>query len=122
MACLSLRGFPFLSGFYSKDLVLEAFLNGGFGLVLGFIVIISTCLTAVYRGCILYKVLFSSMDIGFIRSMVSSVYVRIPCGILGFGALFGGFIMQSIIIRFNRVFRLYSVMKGNSNYVCNEWC
>lgn len=29
VACLSLSGFPFLAGFYSKDLVLEAFLGGG---------------------------------------------------------------------------------------------
>lgn len=50
VACLSLRGFPFLSGFYSKDLVIEAFLRGGLRLVLFLIVLLSTMLTAVYSG------------------------------------------------------------------------
>ena len=49
VACLSLIGFPFLSGFYSKDLVLEAFLSGGGNLLLTVLVVISTCLTAFYR-------------------------------------------------------------------------
>jgi len=50
VACFSLSVFPFLSGFYSKDLVLEAFFSGGLNVVLCFIVVLSTCLTAIYRG------------------------------------------------------------------------
>lgn len=49
VACLSLMGFPFLSGFYSKDLVLEAFLSGGGNILLILLVVVSTCLTAFYR-------------------------------------------------------------------------
>lgn len=50
VACLSLSGFPFLAGFYSKDLVLEAFFRGGVRCVLCLLVVVSTCLTGVYRG------------------------------------------------------------------------
>jgi len=50
VACFSLIGFPFLSGFYSKDLVLEAFFRGGLNIVLCVMVIVSTCLTVIYRG------------------------------------------------------------------------
>jgi len=50
VACLSLIGFPFLAGFYSKDLVIEAFLRGGFRFVLLLMVVMSTCLTAIYGG------------------------------------------------------------------------
>lgn len=50
VACLSLIGFPFLSGFYSKDLVIESFLGGGLRVVLLLIVVVSTCLTALYGG------------------------------------------------------------------------
>jgi len=54
LARLSLAGFPFLSGFYSKDIILEIIyiINTNF-LILGFI-IISTILTVTYSLRLMY--------------------------------------------------------------------
>nr|AQZ26103.1 NADH dehydrogenase subunit 5 [Semelidae sp. STW-2017] len=111
VACLSLSGFPFLSGFYSKDLVLEAFLSGGLSLILCVLVMVSTCLTAVYSGMMILS-LFSNMNvINFMGSMSANKYVVMPCSILGIGALFGGFFMQLYILDFSNIFSLYNILK-----------
>ena len=46
---LSLCGFPFLSGFYSKDLILERFTTSGPGLALFILCLLATALTVIYR-------------------------------------------------------------------------
>nr|AJC10832.1 NADH deshydrogenase subunit 5 [Macoma balthica]AJC10845.1 NADH deshydrogenase subunit 5 [Macoma balthica] len=111
VACLSLMGFPFLSGFYSKDLVIESFLSGGLSLVLFLMVVISTCLTAIYGGWMVYSLLKFNMGVNNVGSMISNEYVTIPCSILGFGAMFGGMFMQCVVISFNEFFTLFSVLK-----------
>lgn len=45
---LSLCGFPFLSGFYSKDLILEVYINRGIGVVILLIIILGTFFTVRY--------------------------------------------------------------------------
>lgn len=46
---LSLRGFPFLSGFYSKDLIIEAFEISGMGILAYGLVLFSLGFTVIYR-------------------------------------------------------------------------
>ena len=111
VACLSLRGFPFLSGFYSKDLVLESFLSGGINLVLCLMVVVSTCLTTVYRGWLVYSVFFQSANLGFMGSIVSNEYIIIPSSILGLGALFGGVFLQATVLELNSVFLMVDLLK-----------
>ena len=111
VSCLSLIGFPFLAGFYSKDLVLEAFLRGGMRMVLCVMVIFSTCLTALYRGLMVFSVYFFSMEFSNIGSCVSRSFVILPCSVLGFGALFGGILMQSFVLEFNLFFSLSGIVK-----------
>lgn len=111
VACFSLAGFPFLSGFYSKDLVIEAFLGGGFRLVLFLIVIISTCLTAVYRGITVLRLMNFSISRVYNGIIVSSNYVSLPCGVLGLGALFGGGIIQNLVLDLNFNFNIYRSLK-----------
>lgn len=53
-ANLSLAGFPFMSGFYSKDLIFEVFEIQGVGLFLYVIVCISMLRTVVYRVRLLF--------------------------------------------------------------------
>ena len=56
-ANLSLCGMPFLSGFYSKDLILEIMMIGGQGLFLCAVSVFATVLTVVY-SCRLTLLLF----------------------------------------------------------------
>lgn len=51
----SLCGFPFLAGFYSKDLILELFFSGFFGFFLLFVGVLSVGLTLSYRIRFLYN-------------------------------------------------------------------
>jgi len=46
---LSLRGFPFLSGFYSKDLIIEVFEISGMGTLAYVLVLFSLGFTIIYR-------------------------------------------------------------------------
>nr|YP_006576438.1 NADH dehydrogenase subunit 5 [Solecurtus divaricatus]AEV94332.1 NADH dehydrogenase subunit 5 [Solecurtus divaricatus] len=111
VACLSLMGFPFLSGFYSKDLVLESFLTGQASLVVFLIVVVSTCLTAFYSSLMLYSVMVFSMSKAYYSSMSANYYVVFPCSVLGLGALFGGLVMQSSFLDFNVMFYLQGIGK-----------
>nr|YP_006576378.1 NADH dehydrogenase subunit 5 [Iridona iridescens]AEV94272.1 NADH dehydrogenase subunit 5 [Iridona iridescens] len=111
VACFSLSGFPFLSGFYSKDLVLESFFSGGLNLILCVLVIFSTCLTVIYSGWLMFSVFFLSNSFSSGLSMVSGLFLSIPCTILGLGALFGGFFLQSIVLDFNTSFEVCGMMK-----------
>lgn len=48
LARISLAGLPFLTGFYSKDLILEVFMIGKVNLFILLVIIASTALTAAY--------------------------------------------------------------------------
>ena len=111
VACFSLMGFPFISGFYSKDLVLEAFLSGGLNIVLCFMVVLSTCLTAIYRGWLIYGVFFSSINFSSGFSIISNSFLSIPCSLLGVGAVVGGMRMQCLILEFNTSFEVLGMIK-----------
>jgi len=92
-------------------LVLEAFLRGGIRWVLCCMVVVSTCLTALYRGIIVYGVLFGRIRPRYIGGMVSRSYVYFPCRVLGLGALFGRYFLQSRVLMFNTVFNLNENLK-----------
>nr|YP_010181253.1 NADH dehydrogenase subunit 5 [Bactrothrips quadrituberculatus]QVD42823.1 NADH dehydrogenase subunit 5 [Bactrothrips quadrituberculatus] len=59
MANLSLCGFPFLSGFYSKDLIIEMFIISEKNIIFFFLCLLSTSLTVSYTFRLLYYLSFS---------------------------------------------------------------
>lgn len=48
VANLALCGFPFIAGFYSKDLIVESFLFSSFPLSTSILLLVSVCLTGGY--------------------------------------------------------------------------
>nr|YP_010547199.1 NADH dehydrogenase subunit 5 [Leptocimbex linealis]UYK52112.1 NADH dehydrogenase subunit 5 [Leptocimbex linealis] len=59
---LALCGFPFLSGFYSKDLILEMMMMLDYNLLIVFILIISSLLTVSYTFRLVYFSMISSFN------------------------------------------------------------
>lgn len=49
LANLALCGFPFMAGFYSKDLIVESFLYRSSPLNTGALLLLRVCLTSAYR-------------------------------------------------------------------------
>nr|QID02661.1 NADH dehydrogenase subunit 5 [Scrobicularia plana] len=97
ISLLSFLGFPFLSAFYSKDLILELFLMSSFGSVVIVMTVLSLILNVFCSGRLLFC-FYNSGEVGALMvdgSMVESVLW--PCSALALGSLFGGVVIQSLI-------------------------
>ena len=91
IASLALRGFPFLSGFYSKDAVIEVFLINNQNLLVFLILIIATCLTLVYRIRLIYLTFFIKITLTppFLSSFEDFIIIA-PILILFMLSIIGG--------------------------------
>ena len=100
---LSLMGFPFLTGFYSKDAILEiAFAShnnvGHFAYWLG---TIAAFCTAFYSTRLLYLTFlldFNGFRKNIIHACESSSSMTIPLGILAFGSIFIGYLWKDLFM------------------------
>lgn len=100
---LSLMGFPFMTGFYSKDVILELSyakytLDGTFAHWLG---TLSAFLTSFYSFRLLYLTFFTSTN--SYKSSMNNIHdapliMAIPLIILAFGSIFVGYILKDMII------------------------
>jgi len=118
---LALMGFPFLSGFYSKDSILEiAFSNntnlGHFSYFLGTLSVFST---SFYSTRLLFLVFLSepngTREITF-TAKESGLKILIPLCILCFFSLFIGFLSQELFIGFGSSFWKNSIFVLPSKY------
>lgn len=100
---ISLIGFPFLTGFYSKDVILEISfatfsINGHFSYWLG---TISAFFTAFYSMRLIHLT-FLSAPKGFKKNYEniheSDYFITIPLIILCFGSIFFGFVIKDFVI------------------------
>nr|AHG06433.1 NADH dehydrogenase subunit 5 [Nemertopsis sp. WYS-2013] len=88
---LALCGFPFLGGFYSKDLVLESFFFSSWSIFFFLFLFFSTVFTVAYSVRLtLYSMFF--MEKGFVvdNESDSEFFVVFPIFLLGLGSIFGG--------------------------------
>lgn len=100
---MSLMGFPFLTGFYSKDAILEfAYgsytLDGTWGHWLG---TLAAFFTALYSARLLYLTFLSkptARQYDYIQSHESPKSIWMPLLILGLGSIFFGYITRDMII------------------------
>lgn len=105
IANISLCGMPFLSGFYSKDLILEIMMINSQGLFLFIISILATILTILY-SCRLTLSLFRfySRREAFSLESDSDIIIIISIGILVLPSIAGGFALRGLIRRTPLIF------------------
>ena len=95
IASFSLCGFPFLSGFYSKDLIFELLYINEFNIVNFIIFIISMVFTVIYSFRLCFMVIWKNMRIIESKSRLEFTCI-IPIIILCIGALIVGNYCQLI--------------------------
>jgi NADH-quinone oxidoreductase subunit L len=100
---LALTGFPFLSGFYSKDAIIEyAYLDGStIGYFAAGIGIITAVMTAVYSWRLIFLTFhgkFNNKNIKLNAIHESPLIMIIPCSLLALGAIFVGFVFKDLFI------------------------
>tara|TARA_B100000579_G_scaffold197227_1_gene161180 strand:- start:364 stop:2271 length:1908 start_codon:yes stop_codon:yes gene_type:complete len=103
---LALTGFPFLSGFYSKDAIIEFayFKNSVLGNYATSIGIFTAFLTAIYSWRLFFKTFhgpYNNKNIPIHDTHESPMIMLIPLLFLGIGALFSGFIFKETFIGHN---------------------
>jgi len=103
---LALTGFPFLSGYYSKDAIIEfAYLKGNaVGYYAAVVGIFTALLTAIYSWRLIFKTFHGNYEnIKLkIEEMHESPYVMlIPLIILAIGSIFAGFFFKELFIGHN---------------------
>ncbi len=100
---LALTGFPFLSGFYSKDAIIEfAYLKGSsLGNYAATIGIFTAFLTSIYSWRLFFKAFhgnYNNKKIAMNETHESPIVMLIPLVFLGLGALFSGYVFKSTFI------------------------
>ena len=100
---LALTGFPFLSGFYSKDAIIEfAYLKGNtVGYYAAAIGILTALLTSIYSWRLIFKTFhgeYNNKEINIDETHESPLVMLIPLVILAIGSIFAGFIFKDLFI------------------------
>ena len=100
---LALTGFPFLSGFYSKDAIIEfAYLRGNTsGYYAAGIGIITAFLTSIYSWRLMFKTFhgdYNNKDIKIEETHESPLIMLIPLVFLSLGAIFAGYTFKELFI------------------------
>jgi len=105
---LALTGFPFLSGFYSKDAIIEfAYLRGNtVGFYAAGIGIFTAFLTSIYSWRLIFKTFhgaYNNKNMKIEETHESSLAMLIPLVLLSIGAIFAGYIFKELFIGHNAV-------------------
>ena len=100
---LALTGFPFLSGFYSKDAIIEfAYLRGNTtGYYAAGIGIFTAFLTSIYSWRLIFKTFhgqYNNKKIDINDTHESPLVMLIPLFILALGAIFAGFLFKDLFV------------------------
>ena len=100
---LALTGFPFLSGFYSKDAIIEfAFLKGtNVGYFAAGIGIMTAVLTALYSWRLIFKTFhgkYNNKNLSKSEIHESGLTITIPLLLLVVGSIFSGFLFKEFLI------------------------
>jgi NADH-quinone oxidoreductase subunit L len=100
---LALTGFPFLSGFYSKDAIIEfAYLRGNtVGYYAAGLGIFTALLTSIYSWRLIFKTFhgtYNNQKLKIDEMHESPMVMLIPLIILSIGAIFAGFLFKDLFM------------------------
>ncbi len=103
LGTLALTGFPFLSGFYSKDAIIEfAYLrNSSLGNYAATIGIITAFLTSIYSWRLFFKTFhgpYNNKKISKSETHESPIIMLVPLVFLAVGAIFSGYLFKNTFI------------------------
>nr|YP_009502513.1 NADH dehydrogenase subunit 5 [Alasmidonta varicosa]AWV82786.1 NADH dehydrogenase subunit 5 [Alasmidonta varicosa]UZC55599.1 NADH dehydrogenase subunit 5 [Alasmidonta varicosa] len=102
LSSVALCGMPFLSGFYSKDLILESAFSGLSGSLEILVMLMGAGLSLVYSLRILLIGVFGqNYGNSLVGYGVESGYMMVSIFILSIGAVMGGWLLQSVWVDVN---------------------
>ena len=109
---LALTGFPFLSGFYSKDAIIEfAYVKGNtLSLIASYSCIFVALLTSIYSWRLIFKSFhgeFNNKKISINNIHESPMVMLIPLFFLAFGAIFAGILFKEIFIGHDSLYKFW---------------
>ena len=112
---LALTGFPFLSGFYSKDAIIEfVYLKDtSVGYYVCSVGVLTAFLTAIYSWRLFFKTFLGKYNNTLIpleKTHESPLVMIIPLIILAFGAIFAGYFFKDLFIGNNSTFWNKSIL------------
>nr|YP_008757867.1 NADH dehydrogenase subunit 5 [Sepiella inermis]AGS18374.1 NADH dehydrogenase subunit 5 [Sepiella inermis] len=109
---MALCGMPFLAGFYSKDLIIESLIIGNLNIVLFGLGIFGVCLTVLYSIRFCLFVVWSGKSIMVYENIKDDdMLVITSMSLLSVGALWGGYIFQTLFYLFESIFIMPMFMK-----------
>jgi len=97
ISSLSLGGFPFLRGFYSKDFILELIYLMGSNFLIIFFIFISTILTLLYSFRLIYYSIWSGIRFKSFNNYIDSKLIELPIKIIRSLVIFFGSLISWIL-------------------------
>nr|YP_010974607.1 NADH dehydrogenase subunit 5 [Pomacea aulanieri]WNR57060.1 NADH dehydrogenase subunit 5 [Pomacea aulanieri] len=115
IANLSLCGAPFLSGYYSKDLILEMTLFHPTSYPMILMIFLATGMTAAYTFRLSFSLLWSfQKSSAFHQKHESDLYVNVSTYMLAIMAIMSGLILQTIFLPFKMSTAILSASQKSS--------
>nr|AMM04648.1 NADH dehydrogenase subunit 5 [Folsomia candida] len=104
ISSMALCGFPFLSGFFSSDMIIEFFFQGKMNLIMGCLMVLSTLFTLTYSVRLLYFSFFNNMGNRYFLSLAESINMLIPMTFLIFMSVLAGGWLSVYLFPMNFIF------------------
>jgi len=114
---ISMIGFPFLGGFYSKDIIFEIFYNNELLLIVEFFLLVRIILTVLYSLRLIYYIFWRKILFLSINRFFNDKQLYKPIYFIGVIVIFIGRFVSWVIFSELEVFQLSIIVK-NFNLIC----
>nr|AQT38544.1 NADH dehydrogenase subunit 5 [Echyridella menziesii] len=119
LSCNALCGVPFMSGFYSKDGILESCFVGGIGVIEVACVLVSACMSSLYSTRLVMGMLGGCGKLAVGLTCNEPFLVFFPCLVLAIGSVVFGWFCQAVEVWACCSFVLDPVIKTSLFVVVN---